>query len=78
MNTPTPPISIHCDEQLLRIGAVSQKIGMARSTIYKRIHKNQFPRPLVISKKLVAWKKSDIENWIKSLDHHDKEGTRRV
>lgn len=78
VNTPTPKIIIHGDEQLLRIGAVSKKTGMARSTIYKEIKKNQFPRQLMISKKLVAWRKSDIETWIKNLGYHDKKGARRV
>ena len=55
------------DEQLLRIGAVIQKTGMARSTIYKKIRSEEFPRPLVIAKRLVAWRQSEINSWIKSL-----------
>jgi len=67
MNCKTQSCTPPSDEQLLRILAVTQKTGMARSTIYNKIKRNQFPRPVVIGRRLVAWRQSDINKWIESL-----------
>ena len=40
--------------------------GLARSTIYKLISQNQFPVPIKLSKRSVAWLQSEIEIWVSS------------
>jgi prophage regulatory protein len=51
---------------LLRLPMVMRITGLARSTIYKLISQNQFPVPIKLSKRAVAWLQSEIENWVSS------------
>ena len=51
---------------LLRLPMVMRTTGLARSTIYKLISQNQFPVPIRLSKRAVAWLQSEVESWIAS------------
>jgi len=51
---------------LLRLPMVMRITGLARSTIYKLIAQNQFPAPIKLSKRAVAWLQSEIEGWVSS------------
>ena len=51
---------------LLRLPMVMRITGLARSTIYKLISQNQFPVPIKLSKRAVAWLQSEIESWVSS------------
>jgi prophage regulatory protein len=51
---------------LLRLPTVMRITGLARSTIYKLISQNQFPVPIRLSKRAVAWLHCEIENWVSS------------
>lgn len=48
---------------LLRIGVVMQLTGLGRSTIYRLMADRQFPTPVRLSKRVVAWRRSDLEHW---------------
>lgn len=51
---------------LLRLPMVMRITGLARSTIYKLISQNQFPVPIRLSKRAVAWLQSEIDGWVSS------------
>ena len=51
---------------LLRLPTVTRITGLARSTIYKLISQNQFPVPVKLSKRAVAWLQSEIDDWVTS------------
>lgn len=51
---------------LLRLPMVMRITGLARSTIYKLISQNQFPVPVKLSARAVAWLQSEIDNWVSS------------
>ena len=51
---------------LLRLPMVIRITALARSTIYKMISQNQFPVPIRLSKRAVAWLQSEIEGWVAS------------
>jgi prophage regulatory protein len=53
--------------RLIRIYDVMDLTGMSRSTIYAKMKEGQFPRPLKISHRHVAWDADDIFNWIGDL-----------
>lgn len=50
--------------QLLRIGDVSKKTTLAKSTLWLKIAQGQFPRPIKLSPAISVWKESDIDAWI--------------
>lgn len=38
--------------------------GLARSTLYDMMSRGEFPRPVKITGKAVAWPESAIANWL--------------
>jgi prophage regulatory protein len=53
------------EETLLRLSLVMGVTGLSRSGIYFAVKDKKFPAPIKIGKRAVAWKSSDINNWIK-------------
>jgi prophage regulatory protein len=51
-------------EVLLRQPAVLARIGFSKSTLWELVRRGQFPRPVRISSRAVAWKSSEVERWI--------------
>jgi prophage regulatory protein len=47
----------------LRIGVVMRLTGLGRSTIYRLMADEQFPPPVRLTKRVVAWRRSDLEQW---------------
>ncbi len=48
-------------KKLLRLPAVKEATGLARSTIYALIAKGEFPRPIKLTPKLSAWDAAEID-----------------
>jgi prophage regulatory protein len=53
-------------QPFLRLPAVIQLTGLARSTIYKLMAEGQFPGSRKITQRSVAWLAADIIHWIDS------------
>ncbi|QQM29329.1 AlpA family transcriptional regulator [Martelella lutilitoris] len=51
-------------EKHLRLKAVIDVTGMSRSTIYDYMKKGEFPRPVRMSERCVAWPESAISKWL--------------
>ena len=51
-------------ERHFRLPAVIDVTGLARSTIYDLMAKDQFPRPIKLTAKAVAWPESAIAEWL--------------
>lgn len=47
----------------LRIGAVMRVTGLGRSTIYRLMADEEFPPPVRLTKRVVAWRRTDLEHW---------------
>jgi prophage regulatory protein len=47
----------------LRIGTVMRMTGLGRSTIYRLMADEQFPPPVRLTKRVVAWRRTDLERW---------------
>ena len=43
---------------------VQSRTGLGASSIYALMQKNQFPKPVTLSIRRVAWVESDVEEWI--------------
>ncbi len=48
----------------LRRPAVEEITGLSRSTIYDLMSKGDFPRPVRLTGKAVAWPESAIADWL--------------
>jgi prophage regulatory protein len=54
---------------MLKLPAVIRETALSRSTIYAAIKTGEFPAPLLIGKRAVAWRVEDVENWRSSVGH---------
>ncbi|WP_033924855.1 helix-turn-helix transcriptional regulator [Sphingomonas sp. 35-24ZXX] len=50
--------------QLIRLPDVIARTGKSRSRIYAEIETGEFPRPVKIGERAVAWPAADIDGWI--------------
>jgi len=53
-------------ERHLRRRHVEELTGLARSTIYGMMSRGEFPRPIQLTAKAVAWPESTIVDWLSS------------
>lgn len=53
--------------KLIRIKEVMNRTGLARSTVYKYINEDKFPKPIKLGARAVAWVESEIEDWINRI-----------
>lgn len=53
-------------EKHLRRPAVQEITGLSRSAIYDLMARGEFPRPIKLTAKAVAWPESAIAAWLKS------------
>ena len=49
---------------ILRRKQVETRTGLSRSTIYLRIKKGSFPRPIKLSERAVGWIEQEIDDWV--------------
>ena len=59
--------------KLLRIKDVSNKTTLAKSTIWRKLSLNQFPKPTKLSPAIYVWRESAIDAWIDSQFVDSKE-----
>jgi prophage regulatory protein len=51
------------DPLFLRMATVVRMTGLGRSTIYRMIAEQQFPSPVRLGPRAVAWRRADLERW---------------
>ncbi|HEY0924186.1 AlpA family transcriptional regulator [Rheinheimera pacifica] len=50
--------------KLMKLKAVMECTGLARSTVYKFIAEERFPKPVKLGARMVAWVEGEIQQWI--------------
>ena len=50
--------------RLVRINEVMKRVGISKSTIYLYMERGEFPRPVPVGKRSVAWVESEIDEYI--------------
>lgn len=56
--------SAHGAQSLLRRREVERRVGVARSTIYLWIARGEFPAPVALGRRCVAWPSAEVDRWI--------------
>ncbi len=51
-------------QALLRIKDVLNVTGLKRSGLYQRVSDGNFPKPIQIGPRCVAWVASEVDSWI--------------
>ncbi len=65
MNASTTP-STKVARRLLRLPEVKHQVGYGRTVIYQKIKAGEFPAPISLGARAVAWTSDSIENWIET------------
>ena len=52
--------------KFIRGHIVEEMTGLSRSAIYAAMDDGRFPRPVRIGKRAVAWRESDVLDWMAS------------
>lgn len=64
------------DKCLLRRREVERLVGLSRSTIYAMMRRGQFPLPVQLSARAVAWRGRDLDDWLAqrplAMGEHDQ------
>lgn len=50
--------------KLIRLKQVMDCTGLARSTVYKYMADEQFPKPVKLGGRVVAWVEAEIYAWV--------------
>jgi prophage regulatory protein len=50
-------------QRFLRLPAVLQATGLARSTVYRMVAEHTFPAPVKLAKRAVGWRQEDVREW---------------
>ena len=50
--------------KILRLPEVIEITGLGRSTIYAKVSRRDFPRPIKLGERAVGWIDSDVYEWI--------------
>lgn len=57
---------MHAPQKLIRSRDITKVVGLARSTIYAHMAEGDFPTPVKIGKRLVAWRADEVAAWVES------------
>lgn len=53
------PLATH-----LRLPELTQKLGVGRSTVYKLIKQDGFPKPVKITRRVSAWNSDEVQAYL--------------
>ena len=53
--------------RLIPLREVMDRTSLSKPTIYRRMETGRFPRPFQVGERRVAWKESDVQQWLDSL-----------
>lgn len=51
--------------ELWREPRVLQVVGYARSTIWQKVKAGEFPKPVPIGPRAVAWPSNEVQEWVR-------------
>jgi prophage regulatory protein len=57
---------------LLKRPEVSRRTGLSRSTLYVWMARGAFPKPIKLGIRSIAWRESDIEDWINERERESR------
>ena len=49
---------------ILRLPTVKARTGLSRSSLYRQIAEDRFPKPISLSGRAVGWLESEVDEWL--------------
>ena len=56
------------ETQMLRAPEVMARVGLSRTTIWRRVRAGTFPAPLALGENSIGWPAREISAWLESRD----------
>ncbi len=56
----------------LRMQEITDRLGLARSTVYKLIQVGEFPPPTKLTRRTSAWREADIEAFLSARESRSR------
>lgn len=53
-------------QRLIRLPEVQHRVGLSRSSIYRFMAEDTFPKPVHLGARSVAWVEQEIDAWLQS------------
>lgn len=53
--------------KFIRLPNVIESTGLSRSSIYRKVDAGEFPRPVRLGSKSVAWIEAEVQGWMANL-----------
>jgi len=53
-------------DKLMRLPEVMEFTGLSRPQIYRMVDDGTFPQRVVLAKRAIAWRQSEVKTWIES------------
>jgi prophage regulatory protein len=57
------------EDRYIRMKELSLMLGIAKSTIYRLIQENKFPKQIRLTERTCVWRLSVINEWIKEREN---------
>lgn len=54
--------------KLLNLAEVAARLRLSKSTLYRLLAENRFPKPRRLSRARVVWAESEIEAWLEAKE----------
>ena len=54
-------------DKLLRIAQVTEKVGMSRTTIFRKERDKEFPQGVLVHGRCKAWSENELDEWINAM-----------
>lgn len=51
-------------DKLVRIKEINQRFGIPISTIWYWINQGNFPKPIKMGERFIAWRESELDAWL--------------
>lgn len=67
--SPEAPLRLESGPRVLRIGDVTRRVGLSKSTVWKMASEGIFPRPSKLGERRVGWLASEVEAWLAGRFH---------
>jgi prophage regulatory protein len=62
-------------DRILRLGAVLDRTGLSRSTLYRKIQMGTFPRQVRIAARCAGWRESAVNEWMRNPMFYQADGS---
>ena len=59
--------------KIIRMRALTERVGLSKSEIYRRIKSGSFVKPVSLGPRAVGWLESDVSAWLESLSRRGEE-----